>query len=104
MSLSTSNPDYFAAYPTFTPGPNLPLLENFNRLAEAQGWRKERREEERQAFLLGQYSIHLGSISTGKLQKWQELCGELGVDSIPTSITQCKKVRNLFFLVAVCLL
>lgn len=98
MSLSTSNPDYFAAYLTFNPEPYLPLLENFNRLAKAQGWRKKRREEERQAFLLGQYTIHLGGISTGKLQKWQELCGELGVDPIPTSITQCKKVRGIPFL------
>lgn len=93
MSNSSSPHDYFAAYPNFIPDPHLPLLENFNRLAKAQGWRKERRRKERQIYLLGQYTIHLGEISTGKLQKWQNLCHELRVDPIPTSITKCKKVR-----------
>lgn len=93
MSNSSSPHDYFAAYPNFIPDPNLPLLENFNRLANAQGWRKKRRHEEQQIYLLGQYAIHLGEISTGKLQKWQNLCRELRVDPIPTSITKCKKVR-----------
>ncbi|MCJ1266101.1 hypothetical protein MMC22_005983 [Lobaria immixta] len=92
MSNSSSPHDYFAAYPNFIPEPHLPLLENFNRLANAQGWRKKRCHKERQIYLLGQYTIHLGEISTGKLQKWQNLCRELRVDPIPTSITKCKKV------------
>lgn len=90
--ISMSN-DYFAAYPTFTPDPHTSLLGNFKRLARAQGWDKDRRKNERQIYLTHQYDIHLGSISTGKLQKWQGLCQELGVDPIPTSITKCKKVR-----------
>lgn len=90
--ISMSN-DYFAAYPTFTPDPHIPILGNFKRLARAQGWDKNRCKNERQIYLIHQYDIHLGSISTGKLQKWQGLCQELGVDPIPTSITQCKKVR-----------
>lgn len=84
--------DYFAAYPTFTLDPHLPILQNFNRLAKAQGWGEKRTKKERQIYLQGQYTIHLGSISTGKLQSWQSLCQELRVDPIPTSIIQCKKV------------
>ena len=93
MANSSSAHDYFAAYPNFDPDPHLPLLANFNRLAKAQGWGKKRRKEERPIYLLAQYAIHLGGISAGKLQVWQGLCRELRLDPIPTSITQCKKVR-----------
>lgn len=93
MANSNSTPDFFAAYPTFNPDPNRPILKNFDILARAQGWGKKRRHEERQIYLEGQYAVQLGSISTGKLQKWQGLCEELGVDPVPSSITQCKKVR-----------
>ncbi|MCJ1428354.1 hypothetical protein MMC29_006263 [Sticta canariensis] len=89
--MSSANHSYFAAYPDFIPDPHLPLLRNFYRLAKAQAWSKKRRNKEKQIYLLGQYAIHLGGISTGGLQKWQDLCRELKVDPIPMSITQCKR-------------
>ena len=91
------NPDdYFSRFDDFDHDPQASLLAEFNRLALDQDWDKRQEAQERSKCLLAQAQVHIGSIETGgseaKLGKFQDLCEELRVSPIPTSISQCKKV------------
>jgi len=94
--MARSNPGaYFDQYPGFEPDPQRPLEEEFRRLARFKGWSNKGKKiaQERDAFLLAQFYVHLGAVERSKrLEDWQGLCRELRVDPIPGSIKQCKMV------------
>lgn len=88
--------NYFDHFPGFLPNSGLPLHEEFERLARFRGWHagSKRYCKEERRFLRAEFDAHLGKIEhSRKLEDWQALCEELRVDSIPISITKCKKVR-----------
>ncbi|KAL2044971.1 hypothetical protein N7G274_002746 [Stereocaulon virgatum] len=97
MTRNRPSSNYFDRFPGFLPDPQLPLHEEFERLAKFRGWhtgsKQYRRENGR--FLRAEFDVHLGGLeSSRKLDDWQALCEELRVDSIPNSITKCKKKLN----------
>ena len=91
-----SSSNYFDRFPGFLPNPQLLLHEEFERLARFRGWHTGSKQygREQGRFLRAEFDLHLGRTeSSRKLDDWQALCEELRVDSIPKSITKCKKVR-----------
>ncbi|KAL8680113.1 MAG: hypothetical protein Q9224_006970, partial [Gallowayella concinna] len=90
MSRST----FFDQYPDFDHDPATPIEEEFQRLAELQGWRKKTTDWKinRGECLQAEFELHLGSIEvSGKLAAWQALCRELDITGDLSSITKCKK-------------
>ena len=96
---------YLVQSSNFQSDPTVSLLENFNRLAIQEGWKKKSRtyKEERSAFLgeavvEGFWDTFGGNISS--LQAWQSLCKTIGVPESSegeeppqlTSIRACKQV------------
>ena len=90
---------YFNRFQTFAPNPDATLIENFQQLAISRNWEETstKFKKERRSYMIALADTHLGSIDRGgaaeKLVALQALCVELGVSPVPTSITQCKKVR-----------
>lgn len=97
--MTQPHDDYFSRFPDFDEDPEELLLVEFNRLALGQDWDKKTRAEERKNCLLAQLDVHIGIVEAAgqadQLARLQRLCAELRVKSIPTSITQCKKVQPL---------
>jgi len=95
--MTQSVDDYFTRFQDFEEDPQASLLTEFSRLALDQGWDNRTRAEERRSCLIAQLNVHVGSTGTGgqrdQLARLQRLCEELRVSPIPTSITQCKKVK-----------
>ena len=86
---------YFAKFADFTPDPSATVLEEFARLARLRGWKKggKRYKKERRECLSSEYDLHIGVIDQGgKLQQFQALCRELGINDPPDSIRKCKLV------------
>ena len=88
---------YFDRFPGFQPDPERPIEEEFADLADSRGWitGSKRYRQERGRCLRAEYEFQLGSIDRSRrLEDWQALCQELRINSLPSSITQCKKVRR----------
>lgn len=88
-----SVPEWFTQFNLFTYNTNAGIKANFNRLAKARQWGtklKMSRWIECQATVFDS----LYGIETTKLEMSQELCREVHVDEIPTSITGCRKVST----------
>jgi hypothetical protein len=85
---------YFDQFENFRPDHNAPLMDEFQRLAQTQQWKKggERYRKERQACLTNEYHQYFGR-DARKLEGWQALCKDLSIEPVPPSITKCKKVR-----------
>ena len=98
MAASTAE-QYLSRYPDCTPNSQATISVNFAGLADTRGWAEggKRWRKERREYLLSEYDIHLGFLDTNStLEGYQQLCRELGVLSVPDSITQCKKVGSLW--------
>lgn len=63
----------------------------FNRLAIQEGWTKTQRKKRRHEAIAGEIEGIYGTDNT-KLEKWQELCRDVKIEPVPTSITKCRKV------------
>ena len=89
---------YLNRFQSFSPDPDATLIETFQQLAISNSWGKKSKKfkEEKRSYMNALADTHIGSIDRGgaaeKLVGLQELCVELGVSPVPTSITQCKKV------------
>ncbi|KAL8822354.1 MAG: hypothetical protein Q9191_006913 [Dirinaria sp. TL-2023a] len=87
--------DYLARFANFTQDAKATALGTFNKLAKIQGWApgSEEYEDERITYLLSAYDTHVGCLfQENMLQGLQQLCRELGVDTVPGSITKCKQI------------
>ncbi|KAJ4365990.1 hypothetical protein N0V95_000367 [Ascochyta clinopodiicola] len=95
---------FWYQFPGFEPDPRASFKHELGRLckhlgAKSEGDRKDLQTE----ALTAEIKFHYGT-SMSRLDRWQELCEEVGIERIPTSITQCQKVLkpvfvNLFNLV-----
>ena len=89
---------YFDGFPHFEPDPLAAALANFDRLAISQNWRQGRKKykAEKDIYLSALATNHIASIESGgaaeRLAGLQELCAEVGIERVPETITQCKKV------------
>ena len=83
---------FWFEYPGFEPDPRAPFKHELGRLCKHVGakTRKEKSNIQKRA-LTAEIKFHYGA-SMSRLDRWQELCEEVGIKKIPTSITQCQKV------------
>lgn len=83
---------FWYQYPGFEPDPQAPFKHELGRLCKhvkAQT-KKEKKDLQAQA-LTAEIKFHYGA-HMSRLDRWQELCAEVGIEKIPTSITQCQRV------------
>ncbi|KAF3002077.1 hypothetical protein E8E13_009464 [Curvularia kusanoi] len=103
QSILTSSP-FWSDFPGFEPDPRAPFKHELGRLCKHVGAKTKNEKKNLQKLALtAEIKFHYGA-SMGRLDRWQELCREVGIEKIPTSITQCQKVLkpvfvNLFNLV-----
>ncbi|KAF1932869.1 uncharacterized protein M421DRAFT_251496 [Didymella exigua CBS 183.55] len=102
-SPSKASPFWYQ-YPGFEPDPRAPFKHELGRLCKHLGATMKKGKKNLQAeALTAEIKYHYGA-HMNRLDRWQELCEEVGIEKIPTSITQCQKVLkpvfvNLFNLV-----
>jgi hypothetical protein len=83
---------FWYRYPGFEPDPRAPFKLELGRLCKHVGARTKKEKKDLQTeALTAEIKFHYGS-SMSRLDRWQELCEEVGIEKIPTSITQCQKV------------
>jgi hypothetical protein len=80
-------------YPGFTPCPTASFKQEFARLAQHQRW-KGQEEYKHFVEMLKLEIAHHFEDCVHVLKRHQDLCEDLGIEEIPTTLTQCKKVRN----------
>ena len=96
-SLDSSAPTYtgyFSAFSGFSPNPNLPIAEEFARLAAHRGWARGSKNynAERRRCLESEYDSRVRLTGSAGLERWQALCADVGIDSRLPSVTQCRNV------------
>ncbi|KAF1947866.1 hypothetical protein EJ02DRAFT_449343 [Clathrospora elynae] len=91
----TSSP-FWSQFLGFTPTPTATFKDEFTRLANLNGWDKNSRYKYLVEALNTEIAFHYG-IVLHKLDRWQELCKDVGVEDVPTSITKCKKALKSVF-------
>ncbi|KAH7077674.1 hypothetical protein BKA63DRAFT_592903 [Paraphoma chrysanthemicola] len=96
MSTASSPTDHqasawFSTYPNFTYDPSTSLPSNFTRLAVAKRWGLKLKHKRWIACQTVLFDALYGTDVT-KLDKWQDLCREVGITDVPGNIKKCKKV------------
>ncbi|KAF7367751.1 hypothetical protein MSAN_00839100 [Mycena sanguinolenta] len=84
---------YWNAHPNFVHNPAAPLQQEFNRLADQNGWDPDKAQYKREWKRCGQeeFAHHFGR-DENRLAGWQAMCATVGVKEVPESIKQCKQV------------
>jgi len=82
---------YWLQFPSFTPSPTSPFKQEFARLAQHQTWPSAERRSQQIKALAAEIAHHYGT-HLNKLGRWQQLCEDVGIEVIPRSVTQCRKV------------
>jgi hypothetical protein len=76
-----------------SPNPRASVLDEIRRLADSRGWSHRTMMKRRNEALASEIALHDNGET--QLDRWQQLCIEVGVakaDEIPKSITACKRV------------
>jgi len=76
----------------FTRNTNASFKEEFNQLGRHMGWSHAELRDNRALAATQEIEVYYGS--SVKLQGWQQLCEDVGITPIPTSVKTCKKVRG----------
>lgn len=84
--------DFWYQYPGFEPNPIAPFKHEFWRLCRHVGAQSKNEKKNLQTEALTAEIKHHYGANLSRLDRWQELCEEVGIEKIPTSITQCQKV------------
>ncbi|KAF1932868.1 uncharacterized protein M421DRAFT_416470 [Didymella exigua CBS 183.55] len=91
--------NWFNQFAGFTYDPTSGLRSNFDRLAAQRQWGHKLKNTRWVQCQISEFGRLYGNDDdVSKLEKWQELCREVHVQEVPSSITQCKKVlggRNM---------
>jgi hypothetical protein len=87
----SSTPDWFTQFDQFTYNSNAGIGSKFNRLATTRQW-GTRLKMSRWIECPSIVFESLYRTDTTKLEIWQELCREVHVGEIPSSIKKCKRV------------
>ncbi|KZM27874.1 uncharacterized protein EKO05_0004896 [Ascochyta rabiei] len=88
---------FWYQYPGFEPDPRASFKDELGRLCKHVGAKTKGEKKTLQAkALTAEIEYHYGA-SMSRLDRWQELCEEVGIEKIPTSITQCQKVLKPVF-------
>lgn len=84
---------FFAGFQGFKPDPTARLTDEFSRLAIHRNWKDGSKTYKRQwnKCMRSEFETAYANTDFSRLQSWQNLCLELGLEA-PPSITKCKKV------------
>ena len=92
MPTPTAEPTFWHRFTRFEPKIDASFLEQFNRLAIHQNWTKKEKKRRRHEAIEEEFN-YLQGTDTSKLARWQDLCCIVGIEDVPASIQQCKKVK-----------
>ncbi|USP73855.1 hypothetical protein yc1106_01129 [Curvularia clavata] len=84
-----SNPTW-AEFTNFVHSPTAPFRSEFERLAQIKGWSKRVKQQQFISLLSSEVAFYWGA-DEDKLEQYQEMCRDLGLSLIPSSVKQCKK-------------
>jgi hypothetical protein len=76
----------------FTRTTNSSFDVEFNQLAKHMGWSKKSKEFRKHKIIATKQEITSSYGGSSRLEGWQQLCDDVGVEPIPSSIKKCKKV------------
>ncbi|KAL6711225.1 hypothetical protein ACN47E_005756 [Coniothyrium glycines] len=82
---------WFSSFPPFEYNTAQTLQQNFARLSASRHWGKElnrKRWIQCQTAVFG--ALFGRDADVGRLERWQDLCREVGVENVPGSIGKCK--------------
>jgi hypothetical protein len=84
---------FFAEFAGFVPDHSAHITDEFARLAKHRNWAFRSKNYKRQwnRCMRAEFQTAYTNVNLSRLQSWQNLCLELGLEAAP-SITQCKKV------------
>ncbi|KAL5115729.1 hypothetical protein ACEQ8H_006337 [Pleosporales sp. CAS-2024a] len=82
---------YWLQFSRFEPSPRAPFKKELARLAKHENWSNKEKRKQQVKALAAEITHHYGT-NRNKLDRWQQLCEDVGVDIVPKSITQCRKV------------
>ena len=97
VSSKDMSRSYFEAFRSFSPDSGVSVEADFRRLAESKGWSEGQKiwRAEWRRCLSSEFEVHVAMmVVDDKLSGWQALCREVGMQRIPESINECKKVRK----------
>ncbi|KAK6343526.1 hypothetical protein TWF730_011116 [Orbilia blumenaviensis] len=86
---------YFQSHRSFeyTPSAEASVLKSFKRLAINQKWDENRRVQEKKKFQAAVDAEFTARVGNGfALIDWQRLAKVIGIEPLPQSITQCRKM------------
>ena len=89
---------FFAKYPSYNYDNQVPVWDAFDSLVDQMRWCRigknktylNARAELRRALVLN-FNYNFAT-NAQRLEAWQNLCEALGIETIPKTITQCRKV------------
>jgi hypothetical protein len=90
---------YWDSFPDFDHNPHASIQDEFQRLAKQEGWKgkgkqkKETRREEWIKCFNSEFETHYGK-DASSLAGWQSLCSEVGLDVIPDTVQECRRVSG----------
>ncbi|KAF1841967.1 uncharacterized protein K460DRAFT_345378 [Cucurbitaria berberidis CBS 394.84] len=87
---------FWYQFPGFVPIASANFKDEFARLAKHQSWGAKVKRKHQIEALTQESAFHYGTCME-KLDRWQDLCKEVGIEKVPTSITQCKKALKSIF-------
>ena len=84
---------FFAQWPQFAYDETTAPTREFGRLARAQQWSDEARDQYREDFqtaMVHQFNQVYGT-DENDIGAWQALCARLGVEEVPETLAECRK-------------
>ncbi|KAF2819050.1 hypothetical protein CC86DRAFT_432475 [Ophiobolus disseminans] len=81
---------FWLQFPDFVPVATATFNAEFRRLAKLRGWNAKDQKKHRVEALNAEVAFHYG-MCLDKLDRWQQLCADVGIKNAPTSITKCRK-------------
>lgn len=84
----------------FTYNPQAGFVSELTRLASQMGWGRRSAQYRNERTLCFQLELLVAFGPGTDLEKWQKLCEEVEIEQIPTSITGCRKVRYMQWLMS----
>jgi hypothetical protein len=93
-SFESSTSPYWLQFPGFVPTPTATFKSELARLAKHENWNTKTKRMQQVKALTAEIAHHYGT-HLNRLDRWQQLCEDVGIDVVPTSITQCRKVSTI---------
>lgn len=84
---------YLDTFDDFQTDHSAPLSGEIEKLASIRGWSEKTTRKRLDRSYLHEILYFLGN-NVERLEVWQLICTDLGVPEVPSTITQCKKVRS----------